>query len=125
VGELSGVCHSETFFAGGEPGQRSGSKKALQIDYEVESTAAKQANKGQQEMQGTGMKPGFAKKLSVEKDSIRQMRMIFQKRSELGTDEPTDLCVRKAVAQSVKGGQSHDNVTERAGLYYQDVFEAF
>jgi len=45
VGKLPGICHSEAFFAAGEPSQGSGSKKALQVDYGIEFTTAKLANK--------------------------------------------------------------------------------
>jgi hypothetical protein len=49
--------------------------------------------------------------------------MIFEQRCEVGADEPTDIRIWKAFAQNGKGRQGQDYVTQRTGLYYQDVPE--
>jgi hypothetical protein len=68
--ELSGVRHSEAFFRAGEPGERSGPEKALQVYYGVEIALAKAADKRHERGECSGMVPGFAEELAVEKDDI-------------------------------------------------------
>jgi hypothetical protein len=123
VRQLSGVCHSETFFTAGQQSQRSGSKKALKVDYGVKLTAAESANKRQKRTKCTRVKPGFAEELAVERDYLGQVRVIFQKLCKLGPDEPANPGFGKISAQGRKGRQSQDYIAQRAGLYYQDVSE--
>jgi len=112
VGELSGVCHSKTFFTAGQPSQRSGSKKALKVDYGIKFTAAEPPNKRQKSAKCTRVEPGFAEKLAVERDYLGQVGMIFQKLCELGPDEPANPGVRKTFAQGRKGRQSQDYIAQ-------------
>jgi len=47
--------------------------------------------------------------------------MVLEKRSELRADQPANHGVRETSAQGREGRQGQDDVTERAGFYYQDV----
>jgi hypothetical protein len=112
VGELSGICHSEAFFTAGQPSQRSGSKKALKVDYGIKFAAAESPNKRQKRDKCMWTEPGFAEKLAVERDYLGQVRMIFQKLCELGPDEPTNHGVRKTFAQGRESRQSQDYIAQ-------------
>jgi hypothetical protein len=112
VGELSGVCHSEAFFTAGQPSQRSGSEKALKVDYGIKFTTAESPNKRQKRAKCMWMEPGFAEKLAVERDYLGQVRMIFQKLCELGPDEPANSGARKISAQGRESRQSQDYIAQ-------------
>ena len=71
------------------------------------------------------MEPGLAEELTVERDYLCQMRVIFQDGYKLRAYEPANLCVRETSSQGREGRQSKDYVTDRAGLYYENVFKIF
>ncbi len=98
VCELSGVCHSETFFTAGQPSQRSGSKKALKVDYGIKFTTPESLNERQKSTKCTRMEPGFGEKLAVERNYVGQVRVIFQKLCKLRPDEPTNPRIGKTFA---------------------------
>jgi hypothetical protein len=58
------------------------------------------------------MEPGLAEKLTVERNYLVQVRMVFEKRCKLGPNEPANFRIGKTFAQSRKGRQSQDYVTQ-------------
>ncbi len=104
VSKLSGFCYSETFFTAGEPRQGSGPEKGLQVYYGVEFSAAKAANKRDKRSECTRMKPSFSKEFAIKDKHVSQIRMVFEQRSEIRANEPSNVCIRETFAQSCKGG---------------------
>ncbi len=94
VSELSGFCYSETFFAAGKPRQGSSPEKTLQVYYGVEFATAKTANKRDKRSECMRMKPGLAKELAIKDNNIIEMRVVFEQRSELRANEPSNVCIR-------------------------------
>jgi hypothetical protein len=94
VSKLSGFCYSETFFTAGEPCQGSGPEKPLQVYNGVEFSVSKAANKRDKRGKGIRMEPGLAKELAIKDNNIIEMRVVFEQRSELRANEPSNVCIR-------------------------------
>jgi hypothetical protein len=125
VCELSRTCPAESLPATRKPGERSCPKEALKVENHVEFAASKPPDEQYESAKRTGMEPRFAQKLAVKKDYLVQVRMMLQQCGELGPNEPANFCIGKTLAQGGQGRERQYDIAQRAGFYYQDVFETF